>query len=138
MSDDEKPIAKFLRLKTGDDVISEVVETEDEEGVTYILFNPLKVIYLPMESAGTLSIAFMPWVFPRICDEQEFILYDEDVLLITPVSEKMNIYYWETVDSYIHRENEHTVEDEPEPMEEEEQELYNDIMDKLGIKRTYH
>ncbi len=33
MSDNEKPLAKFLRLQNGDDVIAEVVETEDEQGI---------------------------------------------------------------------------------------------------------
>ena len=30
MENDERPVAKFLRLQNGDDVIAEVIETEDD------------------------------------------------------------------------------------------------------------
>ena len=82
----DNPIAKFVRLQNGDDIIAEVVEMEDENGVVFALFNPLKVIYMPSETTGYLSIAFMPWVFPRICEQQEFIIHAEDVLLMNDVA----------------------------------------------------
>jgi len=139
MSDEEKPLAKFLRLQNGDDVIAEVVETEDEHGILYTLFHPLKLVYVPTETTGYVSIAFMPWVFPRICDEQTFTIHGEDVMFVSSVSEKMNIYYWDSVDSYLTTSSK--IEQTEEPEEEvtsEEQELYNEIIDKLGIKRTFH
>ena len=37
MSDNDYSPVKFLRLKNGDDVISEVVEIGDEETVNYLL-----------------------------------------------------------------------------------------------------
>lgn len=141
MSDDEKPRAKFIRLQNGDDVIAQVVETEDEHGILYTLFHPLKLVYMPTETTGYVSIAFMPWVFPRICDEQTFCLHAEDVLIITEVAEKMNIYYWESVDSYLNissKIEEQMETSEQEELSTEEEELYNNIIDKLGIKRTFH
>ena len=142
MSDDERPIAKFLRLQNGDDVIAETIEMEDEDGIVYTLCHPLKVFYMPTETVGYLSVMFMPWVFPKICDEQIFTIHAEDVLLITDVSEKMNIYYWDSVNTYT--EKSQYVQEEPEPQEssgmtdEEEYELYNKIMEKIGSKRTMH
>lgn len=140
MSEDEKPLAKFLRLQNGDDVIAEVTETEDEHGVIYTLFHPLKLVYVPTETTGYVSIAFMPWVFPRICDDQTFTIHGEDVMFVSDVSEKMNIYYWDSVDSYLTTSSkiEHVDEIEEEEIASEEQELYDEIMDKLGIKRTFH
>lgn len=139
MSDEEKPLAKFLRLQNGDDVIAEVVETEDEHGILYTLFHPLKLVYVPTETTGYVSIAFMPWVFPRICDEQTFIIHGEDVMFVSDVSEKMNIYYWNSVDSYLTTSSKiEQIEEPEEEVSSEEQELYNEIIDKLGIKRTFH
>lgn len=138
MSEDEKPLAKFLRLQNGDDVIAEVIETEDEHGVIYTLFHPLKLVYVPTETTGYVSIAFMPWVFPRICDEQTFNIHGEDVMFVSDVSEKMNIYYWDSVDSYLSTSSKIEHMDEIEEAASEEQELYDEIMDKLGIKRTFH
>ena len=79
--DDVMPSAKFIRLQNGDDIISEVVEIEDETGVTYTLFRPLKVVYIPSDAIGYLTVAFMPWVFPRICDQQEFVVHSQDILM---------------------------------------------------------
>ena len=141
MTDSDQPYAKFMRLQNGDDIIAEVVETEDEDGILYTLFHPLKVVYMPSESVGYLSVAFMPWVFPRICDQQEFVIHAEDVLMVADVAEKMNIYYWENVDLYTKRDKEREVEEPPVQEEEIEQENMNDILEalqNLANKRTYH
>lgn len=139
MSDD-RPLAKFLRLQNGDDVIAETVETEDEDGIVYTLCHPLKVVYTPTGTSGYLSVMFMPWVFPKICDEQIFVIHAEDVLIINDVSERMNIYYWDSVNTYTSNSKEldkEPIEEESELTEEEEIELYTNIMQKIG-KRTMH
>ena len=100
MTEDANPIAKLVRLQNGDDVIAELVEMEDETGVIYTLFHPLKVVYIPSDTTGYLTVAFMPWVFPRLCDQQEFIIHSQDILFIADVTTKMNDYYWENMDYY--------------------------------------
>lgn len=142
---DERPIAKFLRLQQGDDIIAETVETEDDNGIQYTVYHPLKVIYSPSETDGYLSVMFMPWVFPRICDTQEFILHSRDVLLVVDVSEQMNTYYWDGVDSYVKKtksieetSSNYEVNEETGLTEEEENELYSKIMEQIGNKRTLH
>ena len=140
MKDEEKPIAKFIRLHNGDDLIAEVIETEDESGISYTLFHPLKVVYIPSETDGYLSIAFMPWVFPRICDQQEFIIHSENVMLINDVTEKMNIYYWESVDTYMVKNqiSEKDTASEIQENPEQEIETYNQLIEQLSNKRTLH
>jgi len=135
MSDDDKPIAKFLRLQNGDDVIAETIEMEDEDGIVYTLCHPLKVVYMPTETTGYLSVMFMPWVFPKICDEQIFTIHAEDVLLMTDVSEKMNIYYWDSVRTYTDKSQ--YEQEEPVSQEDDAEETLNQIMEHLG-KRTMH
>jgi hypothetical protein len=133
MSDD-RPIAKFLRLQNGDDVIAETIEMEDEDGIVYTLCHPLKVVYMPTETVGYLSVMFMPWVFPKICDEQIFTIHAEDVLLLTDVSEKMNIYYWDSVKTYTEKSQ---YEQEEPASNDDVEETLNEIMEHLG-KRTMH
>ena len=127
MSNSDKPIAKFLRLQNGDDVVAEVVETEDEHGVLYTLFHPLKAVYMPSEKLGYFHVAFMPWVFPRMCDVQEFVIRDEDILLISNVSEKMNTYYWESLDDFINNKS-----DNVEPEEPDQETLLNALKEQIG------
>ena len=136
MNDDVQPLAKFIRLNNGDDVIADVIETEDEKGILYTLFHPLKVMYIPSERDGYLAIAFTPWVFPRICDQQEFVIHAEDVLMMADVGERMNTYYWENVDHQYNPEPLH-VEEEPSSHEDDNM---NRILDSLGLgeKKVYH
>lgn len=131
--DDVQPLAKFIRLQNGDDLIADVVETEDEKGILYTLFHPLKVVYVPSERDGYLAIAFTPWVFRSLSDQQEFVIHAEDIMLIADTTEKMNTYYWDNVDHQFN----------PEPLKEEVPEedgldRLADILNEMQSKRTLH
>jgi hypothetical protein len=134
MSDGDNPSAKFLRLHNGDDLIAEVVETEDDNGISYTVFHPLKVVYMPTE-AGYLSVSFMPWIFPSISDQQEFVIHSEDIMLLTDVTEKMNKYYWESVTTYMSKDEK---DKETPKSTDEEYELLKRAIEHLGLKRTFH
>ena len=140
MSDDENPIAKLVRLQNGDDVIAEVVEMEDESGVIYTLFHPLKVVYVPSDTTGYLTVAFMPWVFPRLCDQQEFVIHSEDILFIADVTSKMNDYYWENLDYFAKKVS---VEEEKVNEQVQQEDAYQKLKEALveaGLdkKKVYH
>ena len=133
MSDEEQPNIKFVRLNNGDDIISEVIETEDENGIAYTLFRPLKVVYIPAEREGYVAVAFTPWVFSSLCDNHEFVIHDEDVLIVTDAAQKMNTYYWNSVDQHYGKEP--IIEDRSE---KEELERIAEFFKQLELKRTFH
>jgi hypothetical protein len=141
MSDSEElSIAKFIRFKNGDDIIAESYEYSDDTGEFYTVINPLKVIYVPASSAGYMQIAFIPWIYPRICDAQEFNIAKQEVLLYHDVSEKMNEYYWDSVEHYLNAKREtfeEEVEEEPEHSEEDYEAL-KEALEELTLKRTLH
>jgi hypothetical protein len=130
MMEDDYPIAKLVRLTNGDDIIADVIEMEDEDGILYMLYNPLKVYYSHTTHVGYLSVSFLPWVFPRICEHQEFTIHAEDVLLVSNVSDTMNKYYWENVTDLV------SVKKEPAPEPEEESVMEN--LQEILAKRTLH
>ena len=134
------PNAKLVRLQNGDDVISEVVEMEDENGVIYALFHPLKVVYVPSETTGYLTVAFMPWVFPRLCEQQEFIIHSHDILFMSDVTPKMNEYYWNNMDYYTKKA---TAEEEKETQKAEQEDSFDrlkEALEEAGLynKKVYH
>lgn len=136
----DNPVAKFVRLQNGDDLIAEVIEIEDENGVAYGLFNPLKVVYMPSETTGYLSVAFTPWVFPRICEQQEFVIHAEDVMLVVDVSPSMNDYYWNNLEHYTKKV---LKEEENLNQQYEEEELHERLKESLeqavlDSKKVYH
>lgn len=140
-NDDDMQYAQFLRLKNGDDIICELIEMGENDNIFYQIINPLKVVYIPSDSKGYMQIAFMPWVFPRICDRQEFPIQMEDVLMRTPVSEYMNEYYWESVDNFMQKKEEKVTEEEqPDEVARQEYESLKNILESLGLdkKKVYH
>ena len=134
------PVAKLVRMHNGDDVIAEVVEMEDENGVIYALFHPLKVVYVPSESTGYLTVAFMPWVFPRICEQQEFIIHSQDILFMAEVAPKMNEYYWNNMDYYTKKVKEEEEQVNKKSEEENAFERLKEALEEAGLhsKKVYH
>ena len=134
------PNAKLVRLQNGDDIISEVVEMEDENGVIYALFHPLKVVYVPSETNGYLTVAFMPWVFPRLCEQQEFIIHSQDIMFMADVTPKMNEYYWTNMDYYTKKAS---AEEEKATQKAEQQDSFDrlrEALEEAGLynKKVYH
>lgn len=134
------PNAKLVRLQNGDDIISEVVEMEDENGVIYALFHPLKVVYVPSETTGYLTVAFMPWVFPRLCEQQEFIIHSQDIMFMADVTPKMNEYYWTNMDYYTKKAS---AEEEKATQKAEQEDSFDKLKEALeeaGLynKKVYH
>ena len=138
MENDDILRAKFIRLQNGDDLVSEVVEYEDEKvGLLYHLVNPLKVVYVPTGS-GFIQVAFMPWVFGKICDHQEFTIHGDDVLLISDVSDYMNEYYWENYDTYTNKTEPQPPQEEEEQEEIDREEIMKSLSELINPKRTLH
>ena len=131
-------VVMFLRLKNGDDIVSECYEYDSDHGKYYVLINPLKAMYMSSPTGRTfLQVAFMPWVYSKITKGQEFSIYATEVLLCEEVSDYMEEYYWNSMEQ-MH--NDHTVEEEKSRLEE-----IKDMLEELGldgdldnIKKVYH
>lgn len=91
---------KFVRLNTGEDLVSEVSEVENDDNRYYVLHNPMKIIYQMNMKGGGLTISLMQWVFARICDDQDFIVYCNDVVTMNKPTDSLESYYWETVEHF--------------------------------------
>ena len=131
----DQSIAKFIRLKNGDDIIAEAFETGDDTGDYITVINPLKAMYVPAGTSGYLQIAFLPWVYPRICDQQEFNINRQEVLLYQEVAEKMNEYYWESVEHYLAAKRENVEEKVEEEIDED---VLEEIMKDIKSGKMFH
>ncbi len=131
--EDVQPLAKFIRLTNGDDLIADVVETEVEDGILYTVFNPLRVVYIDSEREGYTAIAFSHWVFTGLCDQQEFVIHAEDVMLIADLSEKMNKHYWD----YLERDNDNKEKSRMDKIKEAADIGYDEDLYSME-KKVYH
>lgn len=96
----------FLRLKTGEDLITEAQETDQ----TYILLNPCKVLYLKSPKSGYLSISLMQWIFTKICSEQVFEIDKREVLVKTVAEDSLVKHYWNSVEYFMNTEPKDNIE----------------------------
>lgn len=142
---------KFIRLNTGEDLVSQVTEITSEKEHYYVLLNPMKVMYIS-DSSGYMSISLMQWVFYKICELQEFTLFSGDIVTMGNPSEKLIDYYWNTVNKYdellkVKKESEFReslyddTEIDTDPVDESEGlDMIKDILDaiKKNGKGTLH
>jgi hypothetical protein len=129
---------QFIRLNNGDDVVAQVIEVGENDQINYILVNPLKVVYMPsQQGAAYLQVAFIPWVFTRICSQQEFIIHAEDVITMSNVSSYMEEYYWKNMDHFISKDED--VSTESEELETEEETSLEELLEAIkSSRRTFH
>lgn len=137
---------EFFRLVTGEDIVSEYEINTNTN--SYVLYNPCKVVYLTSAKPGYLSISLMQWIFSKLCAEQTFELPMNQVLVKSAVSESMTDHYFQSVEHFESKELKKRIEfDAPITTEEEEvigeeEDLYEQIMDKInelkGDKRKLH
>ena len=141
----EENSVKFIRLSTGEDLISETTEVKENDSVMYyILHNPLKVVYYTGKQGTSLSISLIQWVFHRICENQNFVLYTNDIVTLGNPSESMENYYWDTVDHFSKFQSK--IEKEPiedhisEDAEKEAAEFLEELKDMIDMnkKRILH
>ena len=150
----DDPTIRFVRLSTGEDIVTEIVEMKDEKEEYFLFVNPLKIVYVAGEKRGSIMLSFIEWVFPKICSKQQFKIYPNDIITMGEVSEKMEDYYYETIvklDKYITPEDDgidfgNDIPDEynvpsssKEEITEEELEYLNKIIDDLkNVKGKLH
>lgn len=88
---------KFIRINTGEDVIAQIVEINENNNVSFMFIKPLKILYSIGNRPGFLQISLMEWIFSKICEKQEFIISPDDVITIAEPKKELISYYWDTI-----------------------------------------
>lgn len=161
----EYPAVKFIRLGTGEDIIAELVEFKATDEHYYVLNNPMKIVYTAGLAPGMISVMLMNWIFPRISDSTEFVIYPQDIITMGNTTREMTQYYYEqlekmtslkisvgakeimerlpqkgkpTLEDFEEEENDYTEEEYTEEEMEEVRRMLEDIKSNKGNKRTLH
>ena len=128
---------QFLRLKNGEDLITEVQETDG----SLVLINPCKILYLKGKKSGFLSISLMQWVFSRISADQIFEIDKNEVLFKTLPDDGMIIHYFNSVEHFLEKESNSNIEyDDPtiDDSYEDNLELLKDLLGTKNDKGNLH
>jgi hypothetical protein len=115
---------KFIRMTSGEDVITEYQTVTEEEGEYFLLQNPMKVLYLANpEKPNRISVSLMSWIFPSICADQSFVLHPNDVVTMGTPAKEIAEYYYQLTRGEMSGDREPT----PEELEALEQEGFTPV-----------
>ena len=84
---------KYIRIVTGEDLISEVLEVSNEPHIT--IYNPMKMIY--GFDGDRVKMQLMEWVFSNLVKTQSFALQRRDIILMEDASDTIVKAYTEQV-----------------------------------------
>lgn len=137
---------KFIRMSSGEDLLTEVIDIKEGNKEYFVFVNPMKLLYMMGKRPGSLGISLVQWVFPKICEKQEFTVDRQNITAISDASDKIAGYYWDSLSAVDHLHlisnqsaEQFLVEDGAEE-NPDELELLNNMLKsmKSNQKRTYH
>jgi len=121
-----QPTIKIVRLQTGEDIISSIVEDNDTDMI--LLTNPMRMIVkrMPSEKGSQSVFMMMPWLPIEVIKEDSAIIYNSDVITMFEPKDSLVEYYQnmvnESILTMLYSDDESAFEDEDE-MEITEEEL---------------
>ena len=95
----EEKIIAFIRLNTGEDLISEIQETEDTQ--FSCLVSPFKILYkVSEETPGMIYMELMHWIFPNVISNQYFDINQNNILLCEIPDKSIIKRYHQQIEDY--------------------------------------
>lgn len=134
---------KFIRLKTGDDIVATCMIDEDNGWVD--MENPMRVIVSRMNLASKAVLAMMPWLPLELVANEYASVKLDDIITMVDLSDSFAEYYRNALQEW--QQNTSPVddpfgEDQGEDEEESpyEENVLQDILESLqdSKKRTIH
>ncbi len=112
---------KIVRLQSGEDIMADMIE--DEENDTVLLDNPMHIIFKRIPTGQTVMM-MMPWLPIELIKENNAILFTSDILTVIEPKDDLVEYYGNVVVEAQHRMEEQrkftSLEEEYDEGEEEE------------------
>ncbi len=130
-SESKMETINFLRLKTGDDIVSYVYYRNDEQ---VVLRDPMLIVMKPDYKSGNQIVGMDSWLPFQIMQSNEVFIKISDVLFISKPSAEFEEFYENTVDKLrIKEEDEEGAEDASKLTSEEMLIILNAIENKEGV-----
>jgi len=120
---------KIVRLQSGEDIMADMIE--DEENDTVLLDNPMHIVFKRIPTGQTVMM-MMPWLPIELIKENSAILYTSDILTVIEPKDDLVEYYGNVVVEAQHRmEEQRKFTSLEEQMQDEEEEEEDDDEQEL-------
>lgn len=100
--DNEIPVeklVKFIRMKNGEEIVTQLMTFTDDEDFYHIFVCPLKILFIETEGKSRTFI-LREWVVSEFCSEQEFTVYPDEMQLVGSASQPLIDHYFDALDRY--------------------------------------
>ena len=122
---------KIVRLQSGEDIMADMIE--DEENDTVLLDNPMHIVFKRIPTGQTVMM-MMPWLPIELIKENSAILYTSDILTVIEPKDDLVEYYGNVVVEAQHRmEEQRKFTSLEEEMQDEEEEEDDDEFDNEAL-----
>ncbi len=81
---------KIVRLQSGEDIMADVMENDENELI--VLDNPMHIIFKRMPTGQTVMM-MMPWLPVELIKENSALVYTSDIVTVIEPKEAMIRYY---------------------------------------------
>jgi len=132
---------KIVRLQSGEDIMADVMENDENELI--VLDNPMHIIFKRMPTGQTVMM-MMPWLPIEIIKENNATIYGTDILTVIEPKEDLIEYYDKAVleaqeimeKKKIRGINDDDFLDEEDEDDDEEELQVEDIIDLMREKKN--
>ena len=130
----------FIRMVTGEDVLTEYEKKSKNIKDMVFFHNPMKILYGLTPKQDGMIISLAQWVFDSICEKQEFSIKEADILMIAEPTKEMIEYYQEALDrnagkkrniQHMTRKEIDSMEDDYEEISEDEIEMIKNVLGEM-------
>ena len=132
---------KIVRLQSGEDIMADVMENDENELI--VLDNPMHIIFKRMPTGQTVMM-MMPWLPIEIIKENNATIYGTDILTVIEPKDDLIEYYGRAVldaqeimeKKRIRGINDDDFDDEEDEDGDEEELQVEDIIDLMREKKN--
>ena len=132
---------KIVRLQSGEDIMADVMENDENELI--VLDNPMHIIFKRMPTGQTVMM-MMPWLPIEIIKENNATIYGTDILTVIEPKDDLIEYYGRAVleaqeimeKKRIRGINDEDFDDEEDADGDEEELQVEDIIDLMREKKN--
>ena len=132
---------KIVRLQSGEDIMADVMENDENELI--VLDNPMHIIFKRMPTGQTIMM-MMPWLPIEIIKENNATIYGTDILTVIEPKDDLIEYYGRAVlesqeimeKKRIRGINDDDFYDEEDDDEDEEELQIEDVIDLMREKKN--
>jgi hypothetical protein len=131
---------KIVRLQSGEDIVADMIEDNDNDVV--MLNNPMHIIFKRIPTGQTVMM-MMPWLPIELIKENAAVIYTSDILTVIDPKQELVNYYGNVVTEAQLKMQQHTsldtdYEDDVDEEEDDDEASMEEILEAMNEQKKHN